>query len=142
MTKADFYEYLEQSFDSYIKKVIKSKSIDIIREYTRKAKREISLSDISLSDINSQANFVDTYQLYYRDYIVRNFVVRVCDPVIGELLQHLTPQRREVILLYYFLDLNDVEIGNLLQIDNTTVKYRRKTALKYLKRMMEDSEDD
>lgn len=142
MTRAEYYKYLEQTFDSFTKKVIKNKSIDILREYSRQAKREVSLSELSLSDISMQASVTDTYQPYRKDFNVKNYVVQVTDPVIGELLQYLTPQRREVILLYYFLDLNDVEIGKLLHLDNTTIKYRRKTALKHLKKMMEDIENE
>ena len=138
MTRAQFYTYQEQTFDSFTKKVIKNKSIDIIREYARQSTREIALSDVSPSDVIKQASITDTYRPYRRAYSVRNYIVQVYDPVIGELLQHLTPQRREVILLYYFLDLNDAEIGRLLQIDNTTAKYRRNTALKCLKKMMEE----
>ena len=69
-------------------------------------------------------------------------VVGKADPVIGEVLQYLTPQRREVILLYYFLDYNDAEIGRLLQIDNTTVQYRRHSALKQLKKLVEDMQNE
>ena len=96
---------------------------------------------ISQADMYKNASINDTYRLYRKAYSVRNYVVWVYDPVIGELLQHLTPQRREVILLYYFLDFNDSEIARLLRIDNTTVKYRRNTALKLLKKMMEDTEN-
>lgn len=142
MTRAQFYTYQEQTFDTFTKTVIKNKSIDIIREYARQTAREIPLSDISPSDLYNQANITDTYRPYSRAYSVQNCIVQVYDPVIGELLQHLTPQRREVILLYYFLDLNDTEIGRLLQIDNTTVKYRRNTALKRLKEMMEELKYD
>jgi RNA polymerase sigma factor (sigma-70 family) len=141
MTRAQFYTYQEQTFDSFTKTVIKHKSIDIIREYARQAEHEIPLSDMSPSDLSVQASTTDIYRPYSKTYSVRNYLVRVHDPVIGELLQYLTPQRREVILMYYFLDLNDAEIGRLLHIDNTTAKYRRSSALKRLKKMMEDIEN-
>lgn len=142
MTREQFYTYMEQTFDSFTKSVIKSKSIDILREYSRQAAREVSLSDVSPADIERRASTTDTYRLYRRAYKVRNYVIHVYDPVIGELLQKLTPQRRDVILLYYFLDLNDVEVGKVLRIDNTTAKYRRITALERLKKMMEEQDDE
>ena len=138
MTREEFYRYQEQTFDSFTKMVLRNKSIDILREYRRQTEREVPLEDISQADMYKNASINDTYRLYRKAYSVRNYVVWVYDPVIGELLQHLTPQRREVILLYYFLDLNDTEIAKLLHIDNTTAKYRRNTALKWLKKMMED----
>ena len=115
---------------------------DILREYARQAEREISLEDMTPSDISKQASVIDNYHLYSRNYKVRNYVVRVRDPLIGEVLQHLTPQRRDVILLYYYLDLNDAEIGKLLHIDNKTARYRRQTALKWLKRLLEDQANE
>lgn len=138
MTREHFYTYLEQTFDSYFKTVAKSKRIDILREYVRQAGREVPLADLTPADIGKHASITDTYRLYSRPYRVRNYIVHVYDPAIGEVLQYLTPQRREVILLYYFLELNDVEIGKLLRIDNTTAMYRRKSALKQLKKLVED----
>lgn len=141
MKREEFCRYQEHTFDSFTKMVLRNKSIDILREYRRQAAREIPLEDMTQADMYRSASINDTYRLYRKAYFVRNRVVWVYDPVIGELLQHLTPQRREVVLLYYFLDFNDSQIARLLQIDNTTAKYRRNSALKWLKKMMEDTEN-
>lgn len=142
MTREQFYTYQEQTLDSFIKTVARNKSIDILREYARQADRERPLSELSPSDIGKSASVTDSYRLYSKPYQVCNYVVRVCDPTIGEVLQYLTPQRREVILLYYFLNYNDAEIGRLLRIDNTTAKYRRRSALKQLKKLVEDMQNE
>lgn len=142
MTREQFYTYQEQTLDSFIKTVARNKSIDILREYARQADREKPLSELSPSDIGKRASVTDSYRLYSKSYRVCNYVIQVSDPVIGEVLQYLTPQRREVILLYYFLDYNDAEIGRLLQIDNTTAQYRRRSALKQLKKLVEDMQNE
>lgn len=142
MTREQFYTYQEQTLDSFIKTVAKNKSIDILREYARQADRETPLSELSPSDIGKSASVTDSYRLYSRPYRVCNYVIQISDPIIGEVLQYLTPQRREVILLYYFLDYNDAEIGRLLRIDNTTAKYRRRSALKQLKKLVEDMQNE
>ena len=138
MTKDQYYAYLERSFDAFAKTVTKNTSRDILREYKRQVDRETPLEDMTPSDIGKWASITDHYRLYSRAYAVRNCIVHVYDPNIGEVLQYLTPQRREIILLYYFLDMNDTEIGKLLHIDNTTAKNRRQSALKRLKKLMED----
>lgn len=138
MTREQYYIYLERSFDSFTKTVTKNTSRDILREYKRQVDRETPLEDMTPSDIGKWASITDHYRLYSRAYTVRNCIVHVYDPNIGEVLQYLTPQRREIILLYYFLDMNDTEIGKLLHIDNTTAKNRRQSALKRLKKLMED----
>ena len=142
MTREQFYTYQEQTLDAFIKTVAKNKSIDILREYARQADRETPLSELSPSDIGKSASVTDSYRLYSRPYRVCNYVIQVSDPVIGEVLQYLTPQRREVILLYYFLDYSDAEIGRLLRIDNTTAQYRRRSALKQLKKLVEDMQNE
>lgn len=142
MTREQFYTYQEQTLDSFIKTVARNKRIDILREYARQANRETPLSELSPSDISKSASVTDSYCLYSRPYRVCNYVIQVSDPIIGEVLQYLTPQRREVILLYYFLDYNDAEIGRLLRIDNTTAKYRRRSALKQLKKLVEDMQNE
>ena len=43
MTREQFYTYLEQSLDSFMKTVARNKSIDILREYARQADRETPL---------------------------------------------------------------------------------------------------
>lgn len=142
MTREQFYTYQEQTLDSFIKTVARNKSIDILREYARQADHEKPLSELSPSDLGKSASVTDSYCLYSRPYRVCNYVIQVSDPTIGEVLQYLTPQRREVILLYYFLDYTDAEIGRLLRIDNTTAKYRRRSALKQLKKLVEDMQNE
>lgn len=141
MTKEQFYLYQQQTFDSFAKKVIRNKSIDILREYSRRAEREVSLSEMPISDILGMS-INDTYRTYCKIYNVRGNIVRIYDPDIGEVLQHITPQRRDVILLGFFMDYNDSEIGKLLSIDHRTVKYRRSAALRRLRELMEDKENE
>lgn len=136
MTKEQFYTYQQQTFDSFSKTVIRNKSIDILREYALRAEKEVSLSDMPLHDLN-ELRITDTYHPYCKTYSVQGNLIRVYDPVLGELLQHISPQRRDVILLCYFLELSDTEIGRLLHIDHRTVAYRRSTALRRLRELLE-----
>lgn len=62
-------------------------------------------------------------------------------PALGEVLQYIAPPRRDVILLCYFLELSDAEIGRLLHINRKTVSYRRESALRKLKELLEGLDD-
>ena len=44
--------------------------------------------------------------------------------------------RRDIILLSYFLDMSDAEIANVLNMVRRSVAYRRTSTLKLLKNLM------
>lgn len=68
---------------------------------------------------------------------VQGICVQITDWALGQALRSLTPQRRDVILLAYFLEQSDSEIGKLLNMSSRTVCYRRTVALERLKQMLE-----
>ena len=49
---------------------------------------------------------------------------------------------RDIILLSYFLDMSDAEIGELLNVVRTTVFRHRKSALAKIKQYLEGKADD
>ncbi len=137
MNREQYNEYLVKSFISFCKKVIHNEAINAHNQIAARAEREISLSSLSHSEL-SKLFYVDTHQIYRKTYYVHGNPVDVCDELLGEVLQYLPPQRRDVILLTYFLDYSDADIARLLQISSPTVNYRRNAALKKLKELLED----
>lgn len=141
MTKAEFQKSQEQTFDSFCKKVIRNAAISIYREMTARAEREVSLSDLSESEMASLCT-VDTYHTYTKEYTVLGHAIKIHDPQIGEALQFIQPKQRDIILLSYFLDYSNVEIAKLLKISISTVTSRRNTALNKLKLQIENMGND
>ena len=47
-----------------------------------------------------------------------------------------------IILMSYFLDMTDKQIGELLNLLRSTVTYQRHSALEMLKKFMEEMTDD
>lgn len=140
MTLEQFYRYQEESFDAFCKKVIRNAASSVHRKLDEKADREPSLSDISEAELN-HLHTVDVYQTYCKTFPVHGYLVQVFDPDLGEVLQRLSPQRRDVLLLGYFLGFNDYQIGRVLHIDHKTVDYRRTEGLRRLRELLEDLED-
>jgi len=56
---------------------------------------------------------------------------------MAEALAALPEDKRRIVLLYYFLGMNDREISEMLNIVRETVQYRRTSALKQLKQFLE-----
>lgn len=136
MTLEQFQRYQEQSFDSFTKITIRNESANAHNEIASRTEKEISFSCLSHDDLQSFQT-IDKYRPYRKTFYAHGNIVHVYDPTLGELLQYISPQRREVILLYYFLGLTDSEIGCLLHIDHKTVNYRRNTALRRLRELLE-----
>ena len=53
----------------------------------------------------------------------------------------LPDDRRDIVLLAYFLDMTDREIAEKLDMVRRTVQYKRTQSLKELKKEMEVTED-
>lgn len=139
MTLEEFHAYQEQTFDAFCKAVIRNESVDAHRELAAKARQEVSMSALSADKLLS-LSAEDTYNLYRKTYYVGNSIVHVCDPMLGEALQFIPPQRRNILLLFYFLGYSEPQIGRLLGISTSTVHYRRDAALRRLRELLEAME--
>jgi DNA-directed RNA polymerase specialized sigma24 family protein len=140
MTEQEFHTYQEQSFDAFCKAVIRNESINAHKQLAARAEKEIQLSALSSNEIGKLYS-EDVYKTFRKIFYVRNIPIIVYDKVLAESLQHLTPPRRDVILLFYFLDYNEAEISRLLHIAKPTVTDRRLSALRKLRKYMEDMEN-
>lgn len=62
--------------------------------------------------------------------------VCIDDETLAEAISALPVERRDIILLSYFLDMSDAEIANVLNMVRRSVAYRRTSTLKLLKKLM------
>lgn len=136
MTLEQFKRYQEETFDSFCRAIIRNESANAHNEITSRAEKEVSFSCLSPNELRS-VKTVDDYRPYCKKYNVRGNIVCIYDPALGEILQYILPERREIILLCYFLGFSDSEIGRLLHIDHKTVDYRRTAALRRLRELLE-----
>ena len=124
------------TFDSFCKKILKNEARDYYDELKRQRKKEKSFSDLSLKEMD-QLYVVDKYFVTEQIFDVLGLDVIVTDDVIAEALENLPQQRRDIILLSYFLELSDREIGDKLNMLRSTVQYQRTRTLQQIKAFME-----
>ena len=124
------------AFDSFCKKILKHEARDYYDELKRQRNREVSFSDLSEKEMD-QLYTEDKYFATEQIFNVLGFDVIVTDDVIAEALQCLAERNRDIILLSYFLELSDREIGDKLNTLRTTVQYQRTSTLRQLKNFME-----
>ena len=136
MTRAQFNAYQEQTFDSYIRKLIKNEGRNARRDIARRARREIALSQLMQSELTQVATR-DCYNFESITFSVQGDTVTVNDVLLGRAIASLSPQRREVILLSYFMDRNDPQIAKLLHTETNTIRYRKRSTLRRLKEILE-----
>ena len=115
----------EKQFDVYIKKALKNKAIDIERGKKNRDKNEILFSDISDSVFNG-VFWKDRYNFSENYFVVEDEVIFIENEVVTEGLKRLSNKKRLIILLFYFLEMNDREIGEYLNSVRSTVQTARK----------------
>lgn len=131
----------QERFDSFCKKVLRNHARNYDRMLRRRRTKECFseeiCSDKKFRHFFSVVTFQDTYVFH-----VLGMEVSVEDGFLGEALQELSEERRSIVLLSYFLDMTDSEIGECLHIIRRTVAYRRDSTLKQLKKYLEDRADE
>ena len=64
--------------------------------------------------------------------------VRVYDEKLCEAIKKLSERRRNVVLMFYFLELPDAEIAEILDISRNSVYRNRMCSLKLIRDMYEE----
>lgn len=85
---------------------------------------------------------VDEYGAEIQWFRVLGYDIEVKNTLLAEALQMLSERKRDVILLSYFMDMSDAEIGRMLNLVRSTVQEHRKRSLELMKNIMEEHTDE
>lgn len=133
-----FEAYKQHSFDCYCKRLLKNEMRAYYNEMKRRRKHEVSFSELTAKELE-QLSACDTYFAdgqHVFNVLGNDILVR--DETVAEALNSLPENKRDIILLSYFLDMTDGEIGEQLNLVRSTVQYRRTSILRELKKFMEE----
>lgn len=134
-------EHIRHTFDAFCKKVLRNEARDYLDELARQRNREISFSDLPV-EVMEQLSVCDDYFVDDRTFDVLGNTVQIASDELAEAIAALPKQKRDIILLSYFLELTDKEIAQMLNMVRSSVAYRRTATLKLLKELMGDKTDD
>ena len=137
MKPSSFQTTIENQFDYICKRAMDNERKDYMKILSRQSKREISFSDMGDYLVN-QFSVVDSYSTDYQIFTWNGFTVGVENDLLSESLRSLPDRKREIILLYYFMDMNDTEIAELLKLNRSTVYRHRTSGLAFIKKFMEE----
>lgn len=132
---------IRHQFDSFCKKVVREEYRDCVREARRRLQHEIAFSELSPKEMD-QLYIMDEYSTDSYHFSVMGYDVAVKDDLISTALAALPEQKRDIILLSYFLDMSDQEIGKTLSMVRRSVQYQRTISLKQLKKLLEGKADE
>ena len=130
------------TFNGFCKTVLRNEAIDAIRERKYRRKHEVTFSELSPQEEN-QLYTCDQY--FANDEAEKSFFVagrEISAKMLADALHSLPEEKRQAVLLYYFFDMSDKEIAELMKIPRSTVQFRRTSSFELLKRFLEEKADD
>lgn len=131
----------QRVFDCYCKRILKNEAINIQKHNQYLNSKQVSFTELTPEQL-AQICTCDEYSTDYSRFKVLEYDIAVKDELLAEALHELPENKREIILLSYFLDYNDVEIAELLNLVRRTVNDQRNKALKDLKNRLEEKQHE
>src|SRR5699024_6853727 len=125
------------AFNAFCKRVLKNEAINIYNERRQQQAKEMTFSDLTPQEENQ----LYTLDNHYESEETQGFCVagkKITPKLLAKAMRTLPKEKCITVLLYYFFQLSDVEIGQLLDIPRSTVQYRRTSSFERLKRFLEE----
>lgn len=137
MKPSHFEQTIEHQFDSLAKKVMDA----VVKNYHRNMKTrnryEAPFCDICNLETDL-LGIVDKYACEYTAFDVLGEQVHVADDKLVNALKSLPEKKLDIIMMFYFMDMSDTEIAEVLGLNRSTVYRHRTSTLEKIKKIMED----
>lgn len=130
-----FEKAIEAQFDCLVKKVIKCEQKKYYGGIYRIYKKEIQFDDLPEKYL-SQYYTIDDYSSNYTKFNVLGMEVQILDEQLSKVLKILPEKKRDIVLLSYFMDMSDSEIGQLMNLVRSTIYRHRMRTLEKIKKFM------
>lgn len=133
----DPYELrVQNQFGGFCTRVLKNEAARIHNEYARLRDREKSLGDLTPGEL-SQIATVDKPFDGEHIFEVLGLPVVVTGDLLAEAIEKLPEDKRDIILLSYFLGMSDREISEHMNVVRQAISKQRAKTLKELREYLE-----
>lgn len=132
----DYIERNMKQFHLYAIRTLRFAALAAHSDRTRRAKREITFSDLSRREAN-RINATETTSWKDTIFCVLGYEILVQDVELAEALKQHLERSRDIILLKYFLNWSDRIISEAHASFRTTVNYNRHAYLITLRKVYE-----
>jgi len=113
---------------------------DYFRHLKYLQEHEKLLSDLSETELNTLCFEVD-YCVEKQQYKVCEYDIVIEDSIIVEALDTLSENKKNIVLLAFFMEMSETEIAREMNLAFSTVCEHRKRALKMMKEAMKKREN-
>ena len=139
MKPSSFQTAIRLQFACLVKRVIDTTVKDYQRELSRRATHEIAFSELPEQEL-SHVGITDDYDSDYSCFEVLGTKVKVNNEQLADALKILPEKKLDILLMFYFLEMSDAEIADLLQIDRSTSFRNRRSSLEEIKKYLQEDE--
>lgn len=136
MTTEQHEEHKQHSFDCFCKRSLKYEVYNAYREIRRRQERQVNFSELRSEEMEQLA-VCDSYPSECAAYAVGDEVIFIQSDRLADALNALSKECREIILMYFCLEMPDREIAEHLDISRRTVNTHRRRAFQELQALME-----
>lgn len=126
---------------SYCKVILRNEARDAYDQRKRKLKHEQLFGEMSPEELNKLIT-TDRYFQFERDIVEDGLHFIVCDQGVYDALMTLPGAKRKIVLLSYFGEMNDREIGDALGTGRANVQYHRSRALAMMRKTLEQESEE
>lgn len=138
---SDYETTIRHQFDCVCLLALDGEAANYFKHLDYRRKHEVNFSEMSEQEMNMLYT-TDEYGIENYYFQVLGYDIEVKDALIAEALQMLTEKKRNVILLSYFLEMNDAEIARSMKLVRSTVHEHRKRSIEILKQIVKEYTDE
>lgn len=126
-------------FDSCVKQALNKELKYRIRSMKNHQKHYINISELSKTD-EVKLFYTDIYpsDIFSEKLTTRLFDAVIHDELLYEALLSMKPNIRELLILKYWGDLSDSEVGQAMSMSQQMVNYNKNKALRNLRKIIEE----
>lgn len=139
---------IQQTCDSYCKKLLKNKAKNLFRDFLRanRGRNDKNIEIIYyLGDDYSEDHgsyHVDDYPCEFVEFYAKGYKISIRDIHLSMAISQLTEKDRNIILLHYIMELSEREISKVVELAPSTINRRKKIALRFLEEYMKGNNED
>lgn len=137
MKPSDFQKTVQCRFESCLKKVVRHVVKDYQQELKRRKDKEIPFCELP-DIIVEKISVLDDYDTDYTIFNVCGMDIRIFDDELAEALKQLPEKKRNNVLMYYFLEMSDTEIADIMNYTRGAVFKHRHKALEAMKGILKE----
>lgn len=131
--------HIRHAFDSFCKKVVRNEALNIQKKYARFRQRQISMEILEQKGLGTEFYYSEPNMNSSGSFIVLGIKIFISNEELANAIAALPSLRQEIILLSFFIGLNNREIGDIIGKSLGSVWYQRQVALEELGKYLGDN---